>query len=413
MNITQISGCDVGGGAETVVKLHHLQLQREGHTSQLLVGRKESNDPTTVQIPFVAGPKGIQRSTRWIQRNVGLQNLYSPSFRKLENSFQSVPDVLHFHSLHGADSFAELSVVRKLSKKYPTVVSLHDLWLMTGHCGHPLDCPRWKTGCGKCPDLTIYPSIPHDVTRINHWRKRRTFRDCNFNLVVPSSWLAQQVAQSPVVGHMPVSVVPNPVDTEVFSPGDTAALKHKHGIGPTDITVMMVAQHLTSPFKGIDKGIESLNLISNPNVKVILVGHAAKDVCTQLTSPAIILPFTKRSSELANYYRMADLLLMPSQGETFGLVAAEAMACGTPVIAFEVGGLTDVIPNEEIGILIPRNDVRLMAKAVTTLLNDANRRNTIAENATTWVTTEFNLSRHTGLMLSIYESASETFKSSH
>lgn len=405
MKIIQITGSDVGGGAETVVREHHHELHKQGHEAQLLVGRKQTDDPATTQIPFVRGPKGILRTARWLQRNTGLQNLYSPGFRALESSFAFTPDVLHFHSLHGVESFAELAVVRRLSRKYPTLISLHDLWLMTGHCGHPLTCPRWKTGCGKCPDLTLYPAISRDATRLNFIRKRRVFRGANVALIVPSTWLAQQTRESPILKHLPVNVVPNPIDVATFCPGPADELRQQHGIRPSDRTVILVAQHLTNPFKGIEDGIAVLNQTTNENLKVILVGGAAEQVAARIKHPSVILPYTSSKQEVASYYRMADVLLMPSRGETFGLVAAEAMACGTPVIAFQVGGLQDVIGDNEGGILIPGRDIAAMAAAVDKLLTEETVRRQLATTGRERAAAAFPLSRHTETCVELYQHA--------
>ncbi|MCS7469425.1 glycosyltransferase [Stieleria sp. ICT_E10.1] len=407
MNIIQVTGTDVGGGAEVVVRQHHAELTCQGHNVQLLVGRKQTDDPATTQIPFRRGPKGILRTARWLQRNAGLQNLYSPGFRALEDSFAFTPDVIHFHSLHGVDSFAELSVLKRLCRKYPSVMSLHDLWLMTGHCGHPLGCPRWKTGCGKCPDLTLYPAVSRDATRLNFWRKRRLFRNLPTRLIVPSHWLMDQVRQSPILKHLPIDVVPNPVDIDAFQPALNDNLKQQLNLAATDPTVILVAQHLDNPFKGIQDAVAVLNSITIPNLKVILVGGAANEVSQLIDHPCVVLPFTQSKQELATYYATADVLLMPSRGETFGLVAAEAMACGTPVVAFEVGGLADVIGDNIGGTLIPDRDRAAMAQAVEQLLCDNAMHEKKSAAGRDRAVRHFRLERHTQRCLTLYERAIE------
>ena len=403
MKVAQIHSSDSGGGAETVVRRHHRQLRNLGHESFLLVGRKTGDDPQTAEIPFRAGPKGFLRTARWLERKTGLQNLYSPSFRRLEEQFPFVPDVLHFHSLHGVESFSELAVLSSLSAKIPTVVSMHDLWLMTGHCGHPLDCRRWQEGCGRCPDLTLYPAVQRDATAWNFRRKKRTFARCSAHVIVPSRWMKRQVESSPVLGDFPVTVVPNPVDTELFRPGDSK--KELHGISNSDRTVIMAAQHLNDPNKGVSDGIAVLNSVDMAQLRVILVGHGAGEIAKRLSSPTCVLPFTSAAEVLADYYRMADVALMPSRGETFGLVAAEAMACGTPVVATAVGGLTDVVGENEGGILVPRGDIDAMGKALRMLLGDERLRQKHSEAGRTRMVELFRSELHTDRCVSVYSEA--------
>ena len=333
MKVIQVSGADIGGGAETVVRQHHCELVRQGHQSRLLVGQKTGQDENTTQIRYVRGPKGARRVARWIEHNTGLQNLYSPSFRRLEDNFPFQPDVLHLHGLHGAENYAELSVLPRLSHRYSTVISLHDLWLTTGHCGHFLDCERWKQGCGKCPDLTLYPTVNRDATRWNYKRKRRVFAKSKVHLVVPSNWLRDQVKQSSILAHLPISVIPNPVDTETFNPGNRTDTRRNLGIPDSQKVVLLVAQTMNNAYKGIEDGVNLLNAIDVPDLCVMLVGRSADETAALIRHQTKTFPYSDDPKQIAAYYRAADVLLMPSRGETFGLVAAEAMACGTPAVA--------------------------------------------------------------------------------
>jgi glycosyltransferase involved in cell wall biosynthesis len=403
MRVIQVHSGDIGGGAEAVARNHHHQMCLDGMTAQLLVARKQSEDKGVDQIPFVRGPKGLLRTARWLERNLGLQNVYSPAFRKLDQYFAFQPDVLHLHSLHGAESFADLAALPRLTNRYPSVMSLHDLFLMTGHCGHPLDCQRWKIGCGDCPDLTLYPAVSRDATRWNFRRRMSILNHCRLHLVVPSSWLKSQVQMSPILRHFPVTVVANPVDTSVFYPGCCQSIRGRYGISASDRTLLLIAQHLDNPYKGIGDGIAAINAVNLPNVKAIIVGHSADEVAQRINVPSVVLPFSSDPMLLADYYRMADVLLMPSRGETFGLVAAEAMSCGVPVVCPAVGGLTDVIGGNEGGILTPPRDSAAMARAIHLLLTDEELRLQLARAGRNRAVTLFCQKRHTENCLSVYQ----------
>ena len=398
MNVTLVHGSDYGGGAETVVRLHHQELIRQGHDSELLLGRCSGKTEHAKQIQYVRGPIGFRRLAKWIESKTGWQNTYSPSFRALENNFSRSPDVLHVHSLHGVENFAELSVLPELSRRFPLIISMHDLWLMTGHCGHFMDCERWKTGCGQCPDLNLYPSIPIDGTARNFRSKRELFKRTDAHLVVPSNWLKRQVEQSPILGHLPVTVIANPVDTNLFHPvpNETVDQSRKK-------SVLLVAQHIDNPYKGIHDGIDALNQVQHENLEVILVGNSADEASKLLDHDTRMLPYAFDPADLADYYRSADLLVMPSRGETFGLVAAEAMACGTPVVAFAVGGLVDVIGDNEGGRLCEPRDCEQMAIEITELLADDSLREECGLAASNRIQREFNLKSHTERCVELYQ----------
>ena len=397
MKVTLVHGADRGGGAETVVRLHHQELLRQGYQSKLLLGRYSGKTENAKQIQYVRGPIGFRRIARWIESRTGWQNLYSPSFRALESNFLQRPDVLHLHSLHGVGSYAELSVLPSLSDRYPLIMSMHDLWLVTGHCGHFLDCERWKIGCGNCPDLSLYPAIARDGTAANFRRKKRVFQKTKAHVVVPSSWLKQKVEQSPILGHLPVSVVFNPVDTHVFCPdseGDSGNKQKK--------TVLLVAQNINNPYKGVRDGIDALNKTTCENLEVVLIGNASEEVSKLIRHKTHAMPYVNETKDLVELYRSADILLMPSRGETFGLVAAEAMACGTPVIAFAVGGLVDVIGENEGGILCKPRDSNQMAEETKKLLANDRQRINVGVAAANRVRREFSLQTHTNKCVDLY-----------
>ncbi|MCA9138976.1 MAG: glycosyltransferase [Planctomycetales bacterium] len=405
LNVIQINASDIGGGVESVVRLHHAELQRQGHKRQLLVGKKKGDDADTTEIPFRRGPKGLQRAARWMQRKSGLENLYSPSFRAIEESFQFQPDVVHLHSIHGADSYADLAFVARISRRYPTVITLHDFWLMTGHCGYPLECPRWLSGCGKCPDLERYPAVSRDATRWNFARKKSLFRKSQMELIVPSEWLKEQARRSPILRQQSINVVANPIDSDVFSVGNRSSLRSNLGVADDEFAVMLIANNLNNPYKGMIDGIKALNQVKHAKAKVIIIGRSADKLADQIRLPSTAVGYTSSPAELAEYYRAVDLLLIPSRCETFGLVAAEAMACGTPVIAFDAGALGEVIGGDETGIVIGNRDVHQMAEQIDQLAKDPARRKQMSGSAVSRIRTLFTVPDHTSSTVDVYRKA--------
>lgn len=410
MRITQIHAADQGGGAEAVVLAHHMQLRARGEDARLVVARKHTDAPGVESIPYVRGPKGLRRLARWREALTGHQYVYEPSFRNLLASLPGRTDVVHLHSLHGSGGYAELTPLIGLARRVPTLLTLHDLWWLTGHCAHPQECLRWQIGCGSCPDLARYPAIRRDGTRANFKVKQRVATEAGFHLIAPSAWVRSQVAQSPILRSLPLTIVFNPIDTRTFRPGDRATARASLGVGASERVLLVVAQHLRSPFKGVEPLIGALGALPRPDTRLLLVGHDAELLASKSRLPAIPLePITDRE-RMADCYRAADLLLMPSKVETFGLVAAEAMACGTPVVAFPAGALGDVIVDGEGGRVVPQDDMTAFIGAVNGLLDDEDQRSRLSASAAVKAARDFSLEAHTEACLRVYRAHRDTFR---
>src|SRR5206468_11861629 len=121
----------------------------------------------------------------------------------------------------------------------PLVITMHDAWLLSGHCAHSFACERWQTGCGECPDLTIPPAIARDATAFNWKRKRDLYARSRFYVAAPSRWLIDKLARSILAPAVIESrVVPNGIDLEVFRPGDRATTRAKLDL-PQDADVLL------------------------------------------------------------------------------------------------------------------------------------------------------------------------------
>src|SRR5262249_17124394 len=128
---------------------------------------------------------------RWLDHQLGIENFRFPGTKRLLTLADKQPSILHLHNLHGG--YFDLPILPWISQQVPTVVTLHDAWLLSGHCAHSFACEKWRTGCGECPDLTIYPEIRRDATRYNWQRKREIYSRSRLYVSTPSQWLMQKV----------------------------------------------------------------------------------------------------------------------------------------------------------------------------------------------------------------------------
>ncbi len=410
LTIAHIHASDYGGGAETLARnIHQLHLDL-GHNSFLFVGNKIGEGENVFEIPRIKGIPGGQRLARFLERELGLQYLYAPGFRNLEHILPAHIDVLHIHSLHGSNGFADIGALPSLTNKIPTLLWLNDMWMLTGHCGHSLDCDRWKIGCGKCPDLLRFPSINRDGSRMNWMRKKRILNKCTVTVAGPSRWIIDRVEESPLLSNFPTAVVPNGVDTELFRKGSRSAARAELDL-PHDIPIIMLAaQYIDHYCKGTYDAIQAINDAKDIDFQVLLVGRDSEKVAALLRVPSTALPYINCASKMVTCYNASNLVLMPSLGEIFGLVAAESMACGTPVMAYATGGLPEVLGGRDTGILIPTGDVNKLSLTLRKVLGDYGMLAAMGEAASKRIRQYFELNFQAKSFIELYRSIIDTHR---
>ena len=403
LRIALIHVADKGGGAERSVLTLHQSLLAQGHDSRLFVGSKQLDEPGVIEIKRKRSVPGLLRITNRLEKR-GLQNLYAPWFRQLPELIGDV-DIVHMHSLWKVrNSFADLTGIKSISDRYPTVMTLRDGWMLTGHCACPIGCDRWKTGCGNCPDLQRPPAIQKDYSRQNWNRKRRTIQKSPLHVTAVSSWLKDQIQQSPVFADKSVHVVHNSVDAEEFKPGDKQAAREALGIPQNEFVVLLAGQSIEGFHLGISQhAVQALNQLNDDNIHAMLVGRSASDVAATLNTPSTVVPFRDTQQEMAECYQAADLTIVPSEYETFGRVAAESFFCGTPVLAFATGGLSDIVEDGVCGRLVPTGDVNALATALAELKSDPQALMAMSEQCVASARSRFNTDQIANEYLKVYQ----------
>lgn len=303
-------------------------------------------------------------------RLTGLTGCYSPiaTRRLIRLLTYYKPDIVHLHDLHGYYlNIGELVAYLK-STATPTVWTFHCEFMYTGKCGYAFDCDKWKNRCGDCPSLHDYPkSWLFDFTTRMFDQKRWMFEGFDhLQLTAPSCWLADRMRESVIVGDKSITVVPNGLDIDVFHPRESDALRVQLGL-TDEYIVLSVGSNLLSEIKG---GRWVLELAKrNPEIVFIMVGIEATPA--SIPPNLKLIPCIYNQNLLAEYYSMADVLLLTSSKETFSMVSAESLACGTPVIGFDSGAPKEVAP-PGFGKFVPYADLNglesLLRKAKTGLL---------------------------------------------
>lgn len=250
------------------------------------------------------------------------------------------PDVVHLQCINGyfVNIYRLVSWLKKHDIK--TVLTLHAEFMYTANCGYALDCDKWQTGCGHCPRLKQETkSFFIDGTHKSWMKMKKAFDGFNDNLVVTSvsPWLMERAKLSPILNDKKHEVVLNGVNTDVFHFYDTAELRSQMGL-----TGVKVIFHATPSFddniNNIKGGYYVLKLAEkmlDENVKFVVAGDHPDGL--KVPSNVILLGKVADQELLAKYYSMADVTLLTSKKETFSMVTAESLCCGTPVVGFKAG----------------------------------------------------------------------------
>ena len=363
LRVVQISTSDLQGGAEkTAWKLHHA-LREKGHSSMLVVGRKFSTDPDVIEIDNSARGRGL---SGWLknqaERRLGWQYLDFPGSHRIPEAVGGPCDVVHVHNLHGG--YFDLAALHRLGELAPTILTMHDMWLLTGHCAHSFGCARWRLGCGSCPDLETYPEVPRDSTRANLRRKRRLLLDTRLAIASPAAWVLELVGES-YLANKPRRLIPNPVDTRVFTPGEKAEARAALGL-PLErpIVLLPTVDAARSWFKNgamFEAAVRALAELRPLGLTFGTGGGREVDGVR-------LLERTFDESRVALFYRAADVVAVPSRAETLPLTILEAFATARPVVATRVGGIPEVVTDGSNGLLVADDDLPGFTAALRRIL---------------------------------------------
>ncbi len=441
MRIWHVNTEDVGGGAARVaMSLAQAQAAR-GHDVSLIVGRRSSGERFVTELPGdaargrwaralhgaaarlksangkVPGTWRLGAACDWLaepgrQRAIarGAEDFDYPGTRRLLDRVRDAddrPDVLHLHNLHGG--YFDLRLLPELSHAVPTVVTLHDAWLFSGHCAHGLGCDRWVTGCGSCPDLSIYPVVRRDDTAMNWQRKRDILGRSRLYVTAPARELMDKFDRSIAkAGAVDARVIYHGIDTGVFTPGSRVAARRAVGLEGDEPVLLFAARGIRrsvwKDYATLRDAVATVAKRLGRGVRFVALGEDGPDE-TIGEARVRFVPFERDPARVAEYYRAADAYIHAAKQEVWGLTITEAMACGCPVVATAVGGIPEQVVDGRTGFLIPVGDAGAMADAIARLLDGPALRRRLADEAAAHVRGWLTLDRQVDDYLDWYSHA--------
>lgn len=455
IKILQVSTFDFAGGAERVAWNLFREYRNVGHLSWLAVGCKRGTNADVKEIPVHRGKwfhfwdgaarkaevligrvKGAGRFRKFaselsepgkfLDRILGHEDFRYPGTVDILKITPSDPELIHCHNLHGG--YFDLRALPWLSHQLPMVLTLHDAWLLSGHCAHSFDCDRWKEGCGECPDLTIYPAIERDATSYNWIQKQKIYQNSRFYVATPSQWLMDKVHQSMLAPAIVESrVIPNGVDLSIFRPSNKNVVREQLGISQ-DADVLMLAAYGLRRDRWKDfttlKAVVELMGKEQRTRPIIFIVLGEEGTSGAVGNVSVL--FVERQTEpkaVARYYQAADLYIHAARADTFPNNVIESLACGTPVIATALGGIPEQIKGlsmespdaisiamnlefysyeQATGILVPQGHPEIISGRVAQLLGDRELLRRLGDNASADALQRFGLKTQVDSYLTWY-----------
>lgn len=378
MKVVHVSHSDrSGGAARAAVRIHHA-VRGLGIDSTMLVANGAGTDPTIVRPSsavarlWAKGRRFLALPVRGLLRTAS-PSLHSPAFvpsRRSAALNDRAIDLVHLHWVNC--EMMSIADIGRLSR--PVVWTLHDMWAFCG-AEHYADDDRWRHGYTR--ESRPANERGFDLNRWTWLRKRRHWKR-PLQIVAPCRWLADCVAQSPLLGRWPVTVIPHPLDTGYWRPEERRLARRELGL-PAEAPLLLYGAvgGEQDPRKGFDLlaaavgRLRELKMHRLADLELIVFGDSS-GTCELAAGVRVRhVGHVHDDQRLRLLYAAADALAVPSRQEAFGLTAAEAQACGTPVVAFDTGGLADIVSHRETGYLARPFDSDDLAAGIAWVLSDA------------------------------------------
>jgi glycosyltransferase involved in cell wall biosynthesis len=281
------------------------------------------------------------------------------------------PDIVHLQCINGY--FVNVyNLITWLKKNHiKTVLTLHAEFMHTANCGNSFECEKWKTGCGACPHYReVTKSMLFDRTAESWKKMKRAFEGFNDNLIVTSvsPWLMERAKCSPILERMRHGVVLNGLDTTLFHQYENRRdLRKKIGIDEVSRIVFHATPWFNSDPKHIKGGYYVIELAKRlPKVQFVVAGSYPSEL--KVPKNVLLLGRVEEQACLAQLYSMSDLTVLTSKKETFSMVTAESLCCGTPVVGFKAGA-PEIIALKEYSWFVDYGDIEALAETVNKFLS--------------------------------------------
>ena len=360
---------------------------RGGHDSKMLVLYKESDEKNVIKYEldnsfFKKKLYAIRR--KQIQKDI----LRYPSSSRMDpfsddrsyitsnelNGYVKNFDIINLHWVAGFIDYR--SFFARFAGKKPIVWRLADMNPFTGGCHYDWDCEKYSRGCGQCPQLNSKDQ--NDLSAQIWRRKNNTFNKLlpeQLHIVTLCNWMSRKVEKCPFFEKFPSTIIHNGVDLQVFRPKDKNLIREKLGIDNTKIILLFLAENIHVKRKGLKLLLDAISSLNNKNDYALITVGKDQSTDYSMVDEHYHFAITNEKSKLANIFNAADLFIIPSLQENFPNAVIESLACGTPVVGFNVGGIPEIIENGKNGFLVKEINAKALYDCINNIFENTDRLN--------------------------------------
>jgi glycosyltransferase involved in cell wall biosynthesis len=420
MKIVQINTYDIQGGAARAAYRLHKGLRQIGMDCRMLVRYKESKDDSVLRIAPIHTDENVHKE--FLLSTVIQWHYINSNRTDISNTLFSLPypgyDIAKLHLVQQADIInlhwvaynqSPITLHNLFALGKPVVWTLHDQWALTGGCHYSATCEKYRQDCSACPQLS---DDPFNLVASLLKDKLELFRNANLTIVTPSKWLAKCAKVSTLFKDSRIEVIPNAIEIDIFEPINKPDAKKSLGLATDTITLLFGAEYSSEKRKGFRELVAAIQyckadkefqrLLNNDKFRIICLGHPNKEL-EAIDLPIAYMGYIDSDENLRVIYSASDIFVLPSLEDNLPNTMLESLSCGTPVVAFAVGGIPDVVVPGVTGQLAPVYDVHKLGEAILSLIFNPDQREEMGQKGRKEMLDNYSLDIQAGHYLSLYK----------